>query len=192
MKPSYFDRFLLVICSLVGMAAGVALLLLSVGIFSLEVARAMVDGYAAQVGNLNFRLILGAAGLVVFLVSFRLIVGFNSRRGKAEKAPAATATTINSGDYGTIQITLAAIDSMVQRHCRANSKVREVTSAVSTRESGVAISLKLVLLSEANVPEVTAELQKSLKEYIEGLTGITVNDISIMVVCAPTQQLQQR
>ena len=63
---------------------------------------------------------------------------------------------------------------------------------VSTRDGGVAISLKLVLLSDANVPEVTAELQKSLKEYIEGLTGIVVNDISIMVISAPSQQALQK
>lgn len=191
MKPSYFDRFLLVLSTLLGMAAGLGILLAAVGIFSLEAALAMADSFSTQVGNLNFQLILGAKGLLVFLVSLRLIIGFN-KRPKAEKGPAATAATIATGDYGTIQITLAAIDAMIQRHCRANSKVRETTSVVSLREGGVSISLKLVLLSDANVPEVTAELQKSIKEYIEGLTGIVVNDISIMVVHAPAQQAQQR
>lgn len=192
MKPSFFDRFLLVVCALLGIAAGVAVLLVSVGIFSLDVARTMVDGYAAQIGALNFRLLLGAVGLVVFLVSLRLIIGFNKTPKSERKEPVATAATVGGGDYGTIQITLAAVDTMVQRHCRANSKVREATSVVSTREGGVAISLKLVLLSDANVPEVTKDLQKSLKEYIEGLTGIPVNDISIMVVSAPAQQALQK
>ncbi len=191
MKPSYFDRFLLVICALLGMVAGLALLLVAAGFFSLEAARLMVDAYAAQAGSLNFRLLVGCVGLLVFLVSLRLIIGFN-KRSKAQKEPAATAATIATGDYGTVQISLAAIDTMVQRHCRANNKVRETTSMVSTRDGGVAISLKLVLLSDANVPEVTAELQKSLKEYIEGLTGIVVNDISIMVISAPSQQALQK
>ena len=191
MKPSYFDRFLLVICALLGMVAGLALLLVAAGFFSLEAARLMVDAYAAQAGSLNFRLLVGCVGLLVFLVSLRLIIGFN-KRSKAQKEPTATAATIATGDYGTVQISLAAIDTMVQRHCRANNKVRETTSMVSTRDGGVAISLKLVLLSDANVPEVTAELQKSLKEYIEGLTGIVVNDISIMVISAPSQQALQK
>lgn len=190
MKPSYFDRFLLDICALLGIAAGIALLLVAAGVFSLEAARLMVDAYAAQVGSLNFRLLIGCVGLLVFLVSLRLIIGFNKRN--AQKEPVATAATIATGDYGTVQISLAAIDAMVQRHCRANSKVREATSVVSTRDAGVAISLKLVLLSDVNVPEVTAELQKSLKEYIEGLTGIVVNDISIMVISAPSQQALQK
>ena len=191
MKPNYFDRFLLIICALLGMAAGLALLLVAVGVFSLEAARLMVDAYTAQVGSLNFRLLVGCVGLLVFLVSLRLIIGFN-KRAKGQKEPVATAATIVTGDYGTVQISLAAIDAMVQRHCRANSKVREATSVVSTRDAGVAISLKLVLLSDANVPEVTAELQNSLKEYIEGLTGIVVNDISIMVISAPSQQALQK
>ena len=127
----------------------------------------------------------------VFLVSLRLIIGFN-KQPKGEKTPVATAATVASGDFGTVQITLAAIDAMVQRHCRANNKVREATSVVSTRDGGVAISLKLVLLSDANVPEVTTELQKSLKEYIEGLTGIMTSDINIVVVSAPAQQALQK
>ena len=191
MKPSYFDRFLLTICAILSMAAGLALLLVAVGFFSLEAARLMVDAYAAQAGSLNFRLLVGCVGLLVFLVSLRLIIGFN-KRSKAQKEPTATVATIATGDYGTVQISLAAIDAMVQRHCRTNNKVRETTSMVSTRDGGVAISLKLVLLSDANVPEVTAELQKSLKEYIEGLTGIVVNDISIMVISAPSQQALQK
>lgn len=191
MKPSYFDRFLLTICAILSMAAGLALLLVAVGFFSLEAARLMVDAYAAEVGSLNFRLLIGCVGLLVFLVSLRLLIGFN-KRSKAQKEPTATVATIATGDYGTVQISLAAIDAMVQRHCRANNKVREAASVVSTRDGGVAISLKLVLLSDANVPEVTAELQKSLKEYIEGLTGIVVNDISIMVISAPSQQALQK
>lgn len=191
MKASFFDRFLLVIWALLGMAAGLALLLVATGIFSLEVAHVMLDAYAAQVGSLNFRLLIACAGLVFFLVSLRLIIGFNKRE-KAPKEPVSTTAIIANNDFGAVQISLAAIDAMVQRHCRANSKVREVSSVVGTRDGGVAISLKLVLLSEANVPEVTAELQKSLKEYIEGLTGIAVNDISIMVISAPTQQALQK
>lgn len=187
MKPSFFDRFLLVISTLVCMAAGIALLLVAAGIFSLEAARMLVDGYAAQAGNLYFRLTVGGAGLIIFLVALRLIIGFN-RRAREEKAPVLTSATIATGDFGSVQITLAAIDAMVQRHCRANSKVREAASVVSTRDGSVSINLKLVLLTDANVPETTKELQKSLKEYIEGLTGIVVNDISMMVINAPSQQ----
>ena len=185
MKPSIFDRFLLALWCLVGMAAGVGFLLMAVGIFP----------YGAQViaGILEDRLITGIAGALVFLVSLRLLIGFN-KRGKENGTEKQTATTavISSGDYGTVQITLAAIDSMVQRHCRANSKIREATSVVSLHEGGIKVDLKLSLLSDANVPAVTEELQKTLKAYLEGLTGIQVNDISILVICAPAQQALQK
>ena len=191
MKPHFLDRLLLVVVCILGMALGLAFLLLAIGIFSLDVIRVIVDNYAAHVGNLNFNLMIGVNGLVVFLVFLRLVIGFNKRSKNEAPAPAAVATVVNS-DFGSIQVSLAAIDAMIQRHCRSNNKVREAISVVSTRDNGVAINLKLVLLSEANVPETTAELQKSLKEYVEGLTGIAVKDISMMVINAPMQQGLQK
>ena len=191
MKPHFFDRLLLAVVCILGMALGLAFLLLAIGVFSLDVLRIIVDNFAAHVGSFNFSLIIGAKGLLVFLVFLRLIIGFNKRSKSEAPAPAAVATVVNS-DFGSIQVSLAAIDAMIQRHCRSNNKVREAISVVSTRDNGVAINLKLVLLSEANVPETTAELQKSLKEYVEGLTGITVKDISMMVINAPMQQGLQK
>lgn len=191
MKASMFDRFLLIVWMLLGMAAGVALLLMAFGVFSLDAALAGLETYAAGIGGLNFSLLVGCVGVAVFFVSLRLIIGFN-KRPKEQKAPPQTAVVISTGDYGTTQITLAAIDAMVQRHCRANGKVREATSVVGVKEGGVAISLKLALLSDAMIPEVTSGLRTSMKEYLEGLTGIQVNDISIVVVSAPTQQALQK
>ena len=191
MKPHFFDRLLLAVVCILGMALGLAFLLLAIGVFSLDILRIIVDNFAAHVGSFNFSLIIGAKGLLVFLVFLRLIIGFNKRSKSEAPAPAAVATVVNS-DFGSIQVSLAAIDAMIQRHCRSNNKVREAISVVSTRDNGVAINLKLVLLSEANVPETTAELQKSLKEYVEGLTGITVKDISMMVINAPMQQGLQK
>lgn len=186
MKPCIFDRFLLVLCCLAGMAAGVALLLLAAGLFPYW--GAFIDAFLAN------RWLMGGAGLVVFLISLRLIIGFNKRAKKdaSQKNAPATTALISTGDFGSTQITLAALDSMIQRHCRTNPKVRETGSMIRTVDGGIAIELKLVLIHDANIPETTASLQKSLKEYLEGLTGIKVNDISILVVTAPPQKAAQK
>ena len=64
---------------------------------------------------------------------------------------------------------------MVQRHCRANPKVKECESSVTAIENtAVAIALKLVVSNETVLPEFTKALQDSLKEYIEMYCGITV------------------
>ena len=120
-----------------------------------------------------------------------VLAGFT--RGPKEPAQApVTAALVSAGDYGTTQISLSAIDAMVQRHCKANVKIREVTSVISLQEGGVGIQLKLSLLNDANIPETTEALRTSLRENIESLTGIQVRDVSIMVVNTPAQQGSQK
>lgn len=191
MKPSIFHRFLLVILTLLGMAAGLLLLVMATGLYQLDTLRAAVDVCRGQMGALNFALAMGGAGLVLFLISLAVLAGFN-RGAKAPVQPPVTSAVVSTGDYGTTQIALSAIDAMVQRHCRANNKIREATSVITLQENGVGIQLKLSLLNDANIPETTEALRASLREHIEGLTGIQVRDVSIMVVSAPAQQALQK
>ena len=89
---------------------------------------------------------------------------------------------MRKSDIGGTYIALSAIDTMVQKHCRQQSKVRDCVSSLRTTENGgVAISLKLAVLPDTDVVALTDELQKSLKEYIESLTGVNVSEVSILV-----------
>ena len=99
-----------------------------------------------------------------------------------------TSTMLKSGDNGTAYMTITAIDSQVQRHCRANAKVKECDSVVvpaGESASGISIKLKLSVAPDTVIPELSANLQQSLKEYIETLCGVSVNAIDILIV--PTQ-----
>ncbi len=190
MKPSFFDRMLLILFSLLGMVVGIVFILLAFGIFSLEAIYNIVQAFGMQLGSFNFGLVLGGIGVVFFLVCLRLMIGFNKKGNRVSTPPPATTALIAQEEFGTTRITLAAIDAMVQRHCRANNQVREASSVIKLQEDGsIAIELKLVLLNETNVPETTSKLRASLKEYLEGLTGIKAENISMMVVTAPAQQL---
>ena len=51
--------------------------------------------------------------------------------------------------------------------------------------SGISIKLKLSVAPDTVIPELSANLQQSLKEYIETLCGVSVNAIDILIV--PTQ-----
>ncbi|MEL7602331.1 MAG: Asp23/Gls24 family envelope stress response protein, partial [Bacillota bacterium] len=71
---------------------------------------------------------------------------------------------------------------MVQKHCRANNRIRNVISNVrAVRDGGVTISVRLALMPDTDIPELTAELQKTLKEYVEKHSGINVREVGILV-----------
>ena len=83
-------------------------------------------------GLIGNRLILGGGGVVLLAIAFRLFVAMGKKRdAKNAAAPMPTSTMIMSGDNGTAYMTISAIDSLVQRHCRANAKVKECESVVA-------------------------------------------------------------
>lgn len=190
MKPSIFHRFLLVVLTLLGMVVGLLLLVMATGLYPLDTLRMGIDAYRTQLGTLNFALVMGGTGVVLFLLSLAILVGFN-RGDQTPAQPPVTSALVSAGDYGTTQIALSAIDAMVQRHCKTNVRIREVASVITLQENGIGIQLKLSLLNDANIPETTEALRNSLREHIETLTGIQVREVSIMVVSGPSQALQK-
>ena len=164
MRFNIFDKFLLVL-----------LLLCVIALSALCVATAMgfvtFDMITAPNGLIGNRLILGGGGVVLLAIAFRLFVAMGKKRdAKNAAAPMPTSTMIMSGDNGTAYMTITAIDSLVQRHCRANAKVKECDSVVvpaGESASGISIKLKLSVAPDTVIPELSANLQQSLKEYIE-------------------------
>ena len=185
MKPTIFDRILLVLLMLIGVAMGIVMLMIAINFLTVDM---LPPVFALPYGSVLNHILTGAIGILLMIFSFRIMISFNRGKGKGA---AAASTVIAHSELGTSRITLAAIDAMVQRHCRANPAVMDCSSLIATKASAVSVNLKVVLTEEANVAETTAALQSSLREYIQNLTGIAVNDISILVVSAPTPGLKK-
>ena len=185
MKPTIFDRILLVFLMLIGVAMGIVFLFIAINFVTVDMLSLV---FALPYGSVFNHILTGVIGLLLLIFSFRIMIAFNRGKGKG---PAAASAVIAHNELGTSRITLAAIDAMVQRHCRANPVVADCNSLIATKANAVSVNLKVVLTDEANVAETTAGLQNSLREYIQSLTGIAVNDISILVVSAPTPGLKK-
>ncbi len=187
MKFRWIDKFLLVL-----------LLLFTIGLSALLIGTAMtlvtqdmlVNGVEIMTnGMIENQLILGAIGLVLLVIALRLFIAMGKRKATKEPVKQPTSTLLLAGDNGTAYIALSAVDALVQRHCRANQKIRECESAVNAATApggGVNISLKLSVLPDTVIPELTASLQQSLKAYIENVCGIAVVSVDILVI--PMQQ----
>lgn len=178
MKAKLFDRILLAIVLLFVLLLGLFLILLSVNIFQLS---SVQETLRRILTDQTFVIIVGVSGLVLIIVALRLMfAGSGSARKKTEPQP--TSTLIKASELGASFITLSAIDSMVQKHCRANNRIRSTVSTISAvKEGGVTISARLSLMPDTEIPELTEELQRSLKEYIEKYSGITVREIGILI-----------
>lgn len=173
MKLKAFDRILLALLLIVAIVCAFVLF----GVASKLIPESMAIGFVSLFyANLTNALILAGVGLLLLLISIKLVF---CGRGPKEVQP--TVTLVRQSEIGGTYIALSAIDSMVQKHCRQQTKVRDCVSALRTADNGVAISLKLSVLPDTDVVTLTDELQKSLKEYIETLTGVNVSEVSILV-----------
>ena len=98
MKPSIFHRFLLVVLTLLGMVVGLLLLVMATGLYPLDTLRMAIDAYRTQLGTLNFALVMGGTGVVLFLLSLAILVGFN-RGDRTPAQPPVTSALVSAGDY---------------------------------------------------------------------------------------------
>lgn len=177
MKLKVFDRILLGILLIAAILVSFVLFGIAANLIPQDQATWFVSLFYMYREN---ALILAGSGLVLLLISIKLLFA-----GKGKKAGARPASALmKQTEFGGTYISLEAIDSMVQKHCRAVSRVKDVHTTLQSTETGVTIGIRLCVLPDTDVVTLSSELQKSLKENVESLTGITVNEIGVLVESA--------
>lgn len=174
MKLKVFDRILLGILLIVAIVTSFVLFGMAANLVKESLVASFIGLFYMYRQN---ALILAGCALALLLISLKLL--FAGRGGKKEVRPASA--LMKQSDIGGAFISLEALDSMVQKHCKAQARVRDCHTTLLSAESGVTIGVRLSVLPDTDVVTVTTELQESLKEYIERLTGIHVNEIGVLV-----------
>ena len=174
MKLKVFDRILLGILLIVAIIAAFVLF----GMAANLITESMVTSFIALFYMFKENaMILAGCGLVLLLISIKLV--FAGKGKKAEVRPASA--LMKQNEFGGTFISLEALDTMVQKHCRAQQRVRDCHTTLNSSAEGVTIGIRLTVLPDTDVVTLTSELQQSLKEYIENLTGISVREIGILI-----------
>lgn len=115
--------------------------------------------------GLNIRLIVGLSGLLLILISFsfaQLILG----RFQSEK------TIAFSTSSGEVTVALSAVEDLIRRIAALMPEIRELRPDVVAGKKGIMVALRVILKSEANIPELTARLQELTKSKIQSTLGI--------------------
>ncbi len=191
MRFKWIDKLLLVLVLLLVIALAALCIGIAMSFITLDtitnVAGIITNGMIAN------QLIMAGIGLVLLIFAFRLFIAMGRRKESGTaSAPKPSAVLVLTEDHGAAYISIPAIDAMVQRHCRANPKVKECESNITVaEEKSISIQLRLVVSNETVLPEFMKTLQDSLKEYVESYGGINVRSVDILIVIAPAQPKQQ-
>lgn len=128
-------------------------------------------GYLLYTTN---RWVLGITGTFIFVIALTLF--FSSFRSKPDRISAVHETTL-----GQIKITIHALEHLVLKAAKSIHGIREVKPLLKSLKSGLVIELRVQVLPDVNIPEVTEELQKTVREYLQKTAGIGVQEIRVLV-----------
>lgn len=113
-------------------------------------------------------------GLLFFMISIRLLLaGVRSRRDKG--------TIAHHTSIGDVHITLDAVKNLVDKTARHTKGVRGVKVSIMQEGQGLKVNIRAVVSPESNVPEVGAEIQQRVQEYIKNTVGVELVDIHVFV-----------
>lgn len=124
--------------------------------------------------DINGRWTIGIIGAAFFVVSIRLLYFGLWRRRPSQ-------TVVHENELGEVRISLGAIESLVRKVARQVKGVREIRSTVINRPGGITVYLRGTVSPETNIPEVSDEIQKTVRTYVKNVVGIGINEVQVYV-----------
>ena len=184
MKLRIFDRILLAILLIAAILFSFILFGIAAQLIPEKAAMGFIDLFYAYRQN---ALILAGAGAVLLLICVKLLFAGRGGKDKSKEAAAPASTLMRQNENGGMFISLDALDAMVKKHCASQSGIQDCQTTIRAAEDGVTIGIRLSVPPDTEVVNLTESLQQSLKAYIQGLTGINVKEIGILVENAAPQ-----
>jgi uncharacterized alkaline shock family protein YloU len=141
---------------------GIILIIFSLNLFQSPDIISVIDYIQSST---NSRIITGLSGLLLIVISFsfaQLILG----RFQRERTIAfATAS-------GEVTIALSAVEDLIKRLGHVIPEIKELRPDVIATKKGIIVDLRVILKSEANIPELTARLQEITRSKIQEVLGV--------------------
>lgn len=116
-----------------------------------------------------------AVGLFVFLVTLRFFY-VAVRRGRGQ-----TPSIDQRTDFGDIRISLETVENLALKSAGRVRGVKDMKARVSVSDAGLDIVVRAIVDGENSIPELSEEMQRSVKGHIEDITGIPVANVSVFV-----------
>ena len=157
-----FSGFTMFFYTLVFLAIGCALIVLSLNVISVDdITRAVEYVY----NTMNVQWMLGLIGLLVIIYS---MVAVQVTLGALQREK----TIAFENPSGRVTISLSAIEDFIKRTASHIPEVKELRPNVIASKKGINIVNRVVIYSDANIPEITEKIQSILKNRIQEMLGI--------------------
>lgn len=157
-----FSGFTMFFYTLVFLAIGCALIAFSINIISIDTIVPAIE-YSHEA--INLRLAVGLIGLLLIIYS---LVAVQIALGALQREK----TIAFDNPSGRVTISLSAIEDFIRRTSTHISEVKELRANVKASKKGIHITNRVIVYSDANIPDATERIQNILKNRIQEMLGI--------------------
>lgn len=155
----------------------ISLLLIGASLFLLAAHYDLVPGMALSSwmpGWVTETILLAAVGVLLLLALIFLILGL-----KPKKKPGNA--VVKGSEFGEVMISINAVENMVLRVVQQTRGIKDVSRKINFTPDGLIVRIVINVMPDIALPELIKELQSKTKEYLEEITGVTVNEVKVLV-----------
>lgn len=152
----------------------------------------LLQYFGFEVLGRNFVIYEEGAGAALLFLLISIFFLFYRTKGRGRDPQ----TITQKAEHGDIKITY---DTLEQLATRAAGKVRgiaDLNTRVRALENGsLRIAVRFSIQPDFDIPKTTAELQEAIKQHIESIAGITVDQVLVYVTqlaAAPKEAAKKR
>ncbi len=88
---------------------------------------------------------------------------------------------LKDSEYGEVSISITAVENMVLRVVQQIQGIKDVSRKVSVSPDGLIVKITISVMPDVSLPGVIDDLQAKTKEYLEEITGISVQEVKVLV-----------
>ncbi len=169
---SVFDRLLLFLFGLAIAAASLTGVAMAIHWISFSLSRQGLTAFYENDVVRNAWIVL----LVLFLLASLRFLYVSVRRNDVH------AQSIDQrSDYGDIRISMETVENLALKAAAKIRGVKDLRARVKVAESGIIIVIRAIVDGDYPIPSLTEDVQRSVKNHVEEITGIPVSDVSVFV-----------
>lgn len=167
------DKLLLLVYSLIVLAGSVAAL----GMAARLIPRAETVQWIQQLYGPQWgvRSAVIAVGALLLLLSLRFL--YIALRRSSASAPSIDQRT----EIGDVRISIETVENLALKAASRHRGVKDLRARVRIAESGIDIMIRAVVDGESAIPALSEEIQRTVKEHVEDITGIPVSNVAVYV-----------
>lgn len=179
------DRLLLFIYTIAVSIAAVVVISVAARWINPDISRQFLGEMYGELPWLQTTAIVIA--VIVLLIGIRLfILSVRTSQGHAPSID-------QRNEMGDIRISIETVENLALKAATRVRGIKDLKARIRISQSGLEIVIRTIVDGDTSIPGLSEEVQKSVKEHVEEVTGIPVAFVSVFVAnVVQTQSFRSR